>query len=104
MVAESLAGRLVRLAASPEINDAQRHYLQGLAWWLLSAAEKAVGEYQEAVRLDPQRDQWHFELALLLKQQGRLSEAYRQALLCNQLEPADRDYSALLQNIYPAIP
>jgi tetratricopeptide (TPR) repeat protein len=101
---QSLAARLVRLAASPEMNDAQRHYLQGLAWHLSSAAEKAIGEYQEAVRLDPQKDQWHFELALLLKQQGRLSEAYQQALLCNRLEPENRDYSDLLRNIYPSNP
>ncbi len=101
---QSLAARLVRVAASPQMNDAQRHYLQGLAWRLLSAVEKAIGEYQEAVRLDPQKDQWHFELALLLKQQGRLSEAYQQALLCNRLEPENRDYSDLLRNIYPVNP
>jgi tetratricopeptide (TPR) repeat protein len=103
-VKTALAGRLVGLGAGPEMNDAQRHYLQGVAWSLLSASEKAIAEYQAAVRLDPQEDKWHFELALLLKQQGRLSEAYQQALLCNQIQPDNRDYSALLRNIYPENP
>ena len=100
----ALAQRLFKCAVNAGGGEPQQHYLRALAWLLTSAPEKAVSEYQEAVRLDPQQDTWHFELANLLKRQGRLSEAYQQALLCNQLRPDNAEYTTFLKGVYAPTP
>ena len=101
---EALANRLLKLPANAKAGAAQQHYLQALGCLLTSATDKAIDEYRQAVRLDPQEDTWRFEFAILLKRQGQLSEAYQQALLCNQLKPDNREYVIFLKNVYPTAP
>jgi O-antigen ligase len=99
---QALADRLFKHADRADVGDARGHYLRALAWSLMAKTATAIEEYQQAVSLNPQEDGWHYELALLFKQQGQLSAAYQQALLCNRLKPENRDYAALLEAIYPA--
>jgi O-antigen ligase/tetratricopeptide (TPR) repeat protein len=98
---QALAARISKFVTSAKIGEAQQHYLQALTYLLTSATDKSIDEYRQAVELDPRQDAWHYELALLLKQQGRLSEAYQQALLCNRLEPDNQEYSEFLKSVYP---
>jgi len=61
--------------------------------------EEAATEGQRAVRLQPRQLPWRYELALLLKSQGRLDEAHEHARVCAMLNPSRREYRQLLEQI-----
>jgi len=77
----------------------EKLYLQAAVEQLFGKGEQATATLSKAVRMQPANAQWRYELAMLLRKQGRLEEARRQALLSAQLVPANRQYRQLLQQI-----
>lgn len=94
-----LAQRSARLLDRVALADDERHYLRGAARLLEGRRAEAASEYEHAVLLRPRDTEWRYELAVLLKEQGRLSEAHEHACLCAATAPRNGVYRGLLEQI-----
>jgi hypothetical protein len=65
----------------------QRHHLQARLHALEGRPEMAVESCRRAVALSPLEAGWRFELAQLLKEQGKGAEARAEAEICMSLNP-----------------
>jgi protein involved in temperature-dependent protein secretion len=54
------------------------------------------------VELCPDRTSWRYQLALLLRQAGRIPEAREQMKLCMRAEPTNSRYEQLLRELIRA--
>jgi len=90
------AGGLVETADLP---DAERHYLRGAVLSMKGLDGRAIEELSRAVELEPAAVEWRYELALLLKQNARITEARAHARLCARMDPRNRAYDELLREI-----
>ena len=99
-----LGHRLEGIASTTTLSAADRHHLHAAALGFQGSSGEAILEYQQAIDLRPQAADWRYELALLLKRQDRMAEAYRQAVLCARMQPGNADYRALLQAIHSSSP
>lgn len=97
-----LAERSLRLLERSDLADDERHHLGAAAHLVLGQQAEATAAYKEAVALRPLDPAWHYELALLLKEQGKLDEAHEQARVSTTLEPANGTYRNLLRQIIRA--
>jgi len=95
MLVERAEGLVDRAGLAEE----DRHYLRSAACALQGRYPEAVASLSRAVELCPEKAAWRYELALLLEDQGRSSEAHEQAKLCARLEPANGTYRSLLRAI-----
>ena len=66
---------------------------------LMGRGGEALREYEQAVHLRPRDPAWRYELAVLLKEQGKLEEAHQHACLCATLAPDNGDYRNLVRQI-----
>lgn len=94
-----LAERAGKLVEEVDLPEDQRAYLRGWASQLQGLYPKATVSLSRAVELRPQKAEWRYELALLLKDQGRIGEAHEQARLCARMDPTNDKYRTLLKEI-----
>jgi tetratricopeptide (TPR) repeat protein len=78
----------------------ERSHLQGAILALQGRTPDAIDRYRRATALRPQEPRWRYELALLLRQEGKFAEAHEQARLCAGMEPANKEYLSLLRTIH----
>jgi O-antigen ligase len=69
------------------LGQSQRHHLQARLHALEGRPELAVESCRQAVALSPLKAGWRFELAQLLKEQGKGVEARTEAEICMSLQP-----------------
>jgi len=94
-----LAERAERLVAEVGLPEDERHYLRGSASLLQGLYPQAIANLSRAVELRPAEAHWRYELALLLKDQGRINEAHEHARLCARMDPNNAEYRTLLKEI-----
>ena len=94
-----LAERAERLVEEVDLPEDQRHYLRSSASLLKGLYPKAIASLSRAVELRPEEAGWRYELAVLLEDQGRISEAHEQAKLCARMDPTNGRYRTLLKGI-----
>jgi O-antigen ligase len=84
-----LMRRAAELIESQKASMAQprRHHLQARMHALEGRSELAVESCRQAVALSPLEAGWRFELAQLLKEQGKGAEARAEAEICMSLQP-----------------
>jgi tetratricopeptide (TPR) repeat protein len=66
---------------------------------LLGRPDDAIVHYGRAVHLRPENVEWRYELALLLKQQGRLDEAREQAQWCLRIDKHNPKHLELVDGL-----
>ena len=91
--------RAEEILPQTEMPAAERHYLRGAILALEERNAEALDQYRRAIALSARSTSWRYELAALLKRQGRLAEAHDEAVICARLEPKNREYARLLEEI-----
>ena len=94
-----IAGRADRLLDRAPMGDDERHYLRAAARLLEGRRAEAAAEYELAVAIRPRDVEWRYELAVLLKAEGKLAQAHEHACLCAATQPRNAHYRALLESI-----
>ncbi len=94
-VRRTLAQRALELLDEADLPEHERHYLRGSAFVLREQYPEAIDSFYWAVEARPQETMRRYELALLLAQEGRIKEAYEQAVLCARREPNNRRFEKL---------
>ena len=74
---------------TPRTPESQWHYLNARNHQLRQQFDKAIESYRRALRSEPTQVEWRLELAQLLRDQGRLSDAHDEARVCASLDPQD---------------
>ena len=85
-----------------QFDEAKRRSLLGKIASQRNAHRQAVRYFTEAVAMRPENNQWRYELAVALKQAGRLPEAQEQARVCVRTDPENQEYEALLREVIRA--
>lgn len=94
-----LIKRAERLIKQADLPEDERCYLRGSLFALKGLYGQAILNLSRATELRWQELNWRHELALLLKQQGRIAEAYEHARLCARMDPNNSRYRRLLREI-----
>ncbi len=94
-----LAQRAEDLIEQGNYPEDERRYLHGSVCALKKLYPQAIENYSRAVKLRLHEAGWRYELALALKQEGMLGKAHEQARLCARMEPDNRKYRTLLEEI-----
>jgi O-antigen ligase/tetratricopeptide (TPR) repeat protein len=94
-----IAERSARLLEGVAVADDERHYLRGAVRLLEGRRAEAVAEYEQAVALRPRQSAWRYELAMLLKEEGALTQAHEHACGCVATDPRNGTYRQLLEQI-----
>ena len=94
-----LSERAEALLETADLPAEERAYLRGSTHALKQEYAEAIAQYAQAVQLRPRAAGWRYELARLLKEQGRINEAHEQATLCARLDPQNGQYRTLLRQI-----
>lgn len=71
----ALAMTQIQKAAKAKQGTAEGHYFQALYHWKQGEPDAAIAEYQHAIKLEPKRVKWHFNLSGLLDAKGNASGA-----------------------------
>ena len=98
-VRRMLVERAEELLEKKNLPEDERSHLQGVAFALKGEVRKAIESYYRAVEIRRERNDWRFDLALGLKEAGRMDEAHEQAKLCARMDPDNREYRKLLAEI-----
>jgi len=96
---DMLAERAERLIDGADLAEEEGHYLRAAALSLRGLNSEAIGSLLRAVELDPEKARWRYELAVLLKDEGRIDEAHKHARLAARLDPRNVEYRKLLKEI-----
>jgi len=94
-----LIDRAERLLDQVDLPEEERHHLRGSVLALREQYPEAIEHYWRAVQLRSEAVSWRYELALALRQQGLLDEAYKQATWCARMDPRHREYRELSEQI-----
>jgi tetratricopeptide (TPR) repeat protein len=92
--------RLEQLALRSQLAEEDRWHLRGVAAEFRNEHSTAIVCYRRAVSLRLGNTDRRYELARLLKEQGRLDEAHQEAKCCAQLAPDNMKYRELLAAIH----
>jgi tetratricopeptide (TPR) repeat protein len=98
-VREALVQRAEHLIEQGRLPEDERCYLRGSALALKELYPQAIANYSRAVALRVRETGWRYELALALKRQGMLGDAWEQARLCVRMKPDKLEYRTLLEEI-----
>lgn len=98
-IRRKLADRVERLIGEIGLPEEERHHLRSSASSLKGLYPEAIASLSRAVELRPEQADWRYELAVLLKDQGRIDEAHEQAKLCARMDPNNGKYRTLLKEI-----
>lgn len=91
-----LVNRAGALIEELDLPEDERYYLRGSLCTLKELYPEAIIDLSRATELRPYEAGWRYELAVLLKQEGRLDEAHEQAKTCARLDPNNNRYRELL--------
>ena len=80
---------LARPDERKKLNDALKHYEQGVALVKQGQRDAALAEYRAALRADPDEPYWHEALGLDLEKLGDLQAALKEYRLAAELSPYD---------------
>jgi O-antigen ligase/tetratricopeptide (TPR) repeat protein len=94
-----LLQRAKELLPQTELTEDERYYLDGILAAANERYAEAVERYRQALALRPESVQWRYELALLLRQVGRLEEAELEARWCARHAPDVPRYALLLESV-----
>ena len=94
-----LAERAEALIERVDLPEAEKHALRGASLTIRERYPEAIANYQLAVELRPMEIGWHFELASVLLQEGRIEEAFLEARRCTLMDPGKAEYRVLLEEI-----
>lgn len=96
-----LVERVLRLleAQKEQFPEQRRHYLHAVVYNLRNQPETAIESYRRALALEPFQVEWRFELAVLLRKQGRLKEALDEAEFCLSLAPGRKELRNLVYEL-----
>jgi tetratricopeptide (TPR) repeat protein len=94
--------KLQSLVDQAPYSEAERDYYQAALWASRGEPLRALPELARAVELCPDRTSWRYQLALLLRQAGRIPEAREQMKLCMRAEPTNSRYEQLLRELIRA--
>jgi len=94
-----LGERALDALGQSDLSEDEKCYLRASALAIRGRYGEAIAEGERAVRMRPRQLPWRYELALLLRTQGSLEAAHEHARVCAMLNPANRDYRQLLQEI-----
>ncbi|MGO8747157.1 MAG: O-antigen ligase family protein [Thermoguttaceae bacterium] len=79
--------------------QAEEHHFRGVVFALQGKNSEAIESYTRALQLRRQNTAWRYELALLLRREGKLEQAHEEAKFCALIQPANADYRKLLEEI-----
>ena len=85
-------------ARRPAVSSAD-YYLRAVVYRAEGNTEQAIETYRQAIELAPGQTAWRYELATLLKESGRLSEALDEARWCARSDFSSTAYRGLLEEI-----
>jgi len=94
-----LAQRALDALDGWDLPEDEKCHLRAAALCVQDRYGEAVVYGVRAVRMRPRQLPWRYEVALLLKDQGKLEEAYEHARVCAMLNPTRREYRELLEQI-----
>jgi tetratricopeptide (TPR) repeat protein len=94
-----IARRARELLAAEHPEQADRYYLLAGLDELDENLHGAIDNLQHAVRLRPNELSWRYELAVLLKEDGRTQEARDELKWCVWSRPNDKKYHALMEEL-----
>lgn len=92
----SLLAHVTKLVASVPLDPADRTHLRGQIATLNGEAHRAILLFDKAVKARPNNTSWRYELAKLLRDEGRYREGKRHARICVGMEPDNEPYQDLL--------
>ena len=98
----ALLERGTELLEETGLEPAERYQLEGVILALRDQVDEAVERQKQAVNARPEKSAWRFQLALLLRQQGDVELAWEHARTCVRMEPDNKRYEALLQELIRA--
>ena len=101
-IRRSLLDTAERLLWVGQFDQGERRWLLGRIASLRNAHGQAVRYFTEALAMRPENNHWRYELAVALKQAGRLPEAQEQARVCVRTDPENQQYEALLREVIRA--
>ena len=101
-IRRSLLDKAEGLLLARQFDEAKRRLLLGRIASQRTAHRQAVRYLTEAVAMRPENSHWRYELAVALKQAGRLPEAQEQARVCVRTDPENQQYEALLREVIRA--
>jgi tetratricopeptide (TPR) repeat protein len=90
------AQRLLKIADLPQ---AERYYLEGVVLGLNDQTLHAVQYLSRAVEMSPNVARYRYQLALYLRERGKLDDAREQATLCVRIAPGNSQYEKLLREL-----
>jgi tetratricopeptide (TPR) repeat protein len=88
-------------AAHPEITEVHRSL--GEVFAMQREAQKAIGEFENAIQIDPNDSQAHYDLGKVGLESGDAAAATIQLELAVKLQPANPEYHRELANAYRAV-
>ncbi len=94
-----LIDKVNKILKANEYPESERCYYQAVILGIQGEYDDAEENYSRAVKLRPEKVQWRYEFALLLKDVGKLSEAFDHARRCVWLKSNDKKYKNLLEEI-----
>jgi tetratricopeptide (TPR) repeat protein len=71
------AEKYLTLTLAKNDNDAEAHYTLGLTYLELENGKMAIGEYQKAIALEPNKNLWLYELGLIWYNQNDFKSALK---------------------------
>jgi len=98
-VLTAVLDKALTLLDSTSLDQAERHFLLGSALALKQQNQPAIENLSRAVELCPDQAPWRYELAVVLKSEGLITEAREQARACVRMAPDNQDYEALLREL-----
>ncbi|MBC8871769.1 MAG: O-antigen ligase family protein [Planctomycetes bacterium] len=101
-IRQSLLDTAEGLLSEGQFDEGERRLLLGRIASLRNAHGQAVRYFTEALAMHPENNHWRYELAVALKQAGRLPEAQEQARVCVRTDPENEQYEALLREVIRA--
>ncbi len=97
-----LLDRAGQLAEGADLPEDQRHYFRAAVYAESGDHAAALGEYQQAVSLQPREINWRYEYGKLLFQEGQYDQAREQLRWCARNAPNSAEYRRLLEEIIKA--
>jgi len=88
-----------RLAEESTLEPAMRHYLAARIAHLRGDFAQAIESYQLACRADPQKHEWRYALAQLLRRENDLPKARFHVRICVTQQPRNKKFRKLLRDI-----